>query len=385
VDPQDWRSPLRSALMAVGLDLESVASMEAGDSVRTWIDVALSGEDVPPTPAIYLALSDLTGIEPEVLTGEVEPAHTLAVAMRSRGQTASNEMLDRSLKVLRAARAIMRLQPNFDLWQRLQTLQTRFPHTTTAALARSAGQQAARVLRAEAGIGNDPILDLSSFIEELGIPVEFSLNLPSGLHGATSWTQTRQGWIAAITINAHDLWTVQRYSLAHELSHVLHRDRPADLTTEVWENTNIGRDPMEVRAESFASNLLAPRAGLATQWTQERLGAQPVLIALARVMWNWGLSREAAGYALQDCSGIPWSQAETEAGKAANVGHMIRAAGLEDVWAEMQQTEHLFVPSAWLAEASALLFARGQLPVENFAAITDQEPTDALSQLLDLS
>lgn len=381
--PHDWRTPLLEALEAVGMDLETVASLDEAGPVGQWVRLFLSGVYVPPTSALYLAISDLTGIESEVLTGEISPDCTLAVAMRSRGQTAPRQVLDRSLEVLRATRAVVRLEPHAKLWRRLRTLQGRFPHVTTWGVARTSGQQAGLMLRAEVGLGNDPILDLAALVESFGIPVEFSLDLPDGLHGVSSWTQTRMGWIASITINAQDLWTVQRFTLAHEFCHVMHEDRPSDLTTEVWENKSIASDPSEARAEAFASNLLAPRAGLAAHWRHERLGTQPLLIALARVMWQWGLSREAACYALQDCAGVQWTAVHTEEGKAAHVGDMIRHAGLRDEWAQMEESaERIFAPSTWLTEATAELFLDGRLPIESHAAVTGLKPADVLQRLI---
>lgn len=377
---RDWRDALDRALTQHALSLDGLRQqVEADTLLAVWLGEEPVG---PPSAAVYLALSDLTEIEVEVLTGEVDPASTLAVAMRTRGQTAPSEVLQRSTRLLRAARAVLRLEPYADRLRNLHALQRRFSAGVPSAWhARQQGKNAALQVRAHLDLGVEPILDLPGLIEDFGVAVEFATTLPKGMHGVTSWTQTRDGWVATITVNANDYWTVQRYSLAHEFCHVLHQDRPQDLTTEYEEDTRIASDPIEARAEAFASHLLAPRAGLGPHWQRAGLGQQPEAVAVAHVMWHWGLSRDASCYALEDAPTLPWTRAYTERMQALRVGQMLREAGLAEAWATMSATEGA-APSAWLAEATAELFLASRLPVENYAFVTDQDPSAAVRQLL---
>ncbi len=377
----DWGQALEGALRANGSSLNELASRSDGAALREWLSAAASGGE-RPSPAIYLALADATGIEVEVLAGEVDPSDTLAVAMRTRGHAAPRPVMDRSVQLLRAARAVLRLEPHAALLRRLQDLQQLFTAPASGQYARPAGQRAALVLRAQLGLGTEPILDLTETVERLGIAVEYSLDFPNGIHGMTSWTHTASGWIAAITINARDYWTVQRYSLAHEFCHVLHQDRPEDLTTELESSAAISSDPSEARAEAFASSLLAPRAGLAAHWFEARMGDKRRVEAAAHVMWHWGLSRQAAAYALQDCPSIPWTATDTSDLELARVRDILNEAGLDDAWNTMSTSEGEFAPSVWLMEATAELFAARRLPVEGYAIATNQGPEEALQQLL---
>lgn len=377
----DWRTALDRALAGYGTDLDALVSQaEPGSLARAW----LTRQPLAcPTPGEYLALSDLTEIEVEVLTGEVEPSATLAVAMRTRGQTAPHATLQRSVSLLRAARAVLRLEPYAERLRSLQSIQSRFngvPSSTWAA--KNAGKTAALQVRAHLALGTGPVLDLPGMVESLGVPVEYTTDLPDGLHGVTSWTQTRDGWVATIAVNANDWWTVQRYSLAHEFCHVLHQDRPTDLTTEYDADVRIASDPSEARAESFATHLLAPRAGLAAHWREAGLGQLPDGVAVTKVMWEWGMSREAACYALEDCPNAPWTKEQTEAVKALMVGHMVRDAGLEADWSAMAATRNVWEPSVWLTEATAELFVNSRLPIENYAVVTNQDVATATDQLL---
>ena len=378
----DWGRALEGALRANGSSLNELASRSDGAALRQWLSAALTGGVDRPSPAIYLALADATGIEVEVLTGQVDPSDTLAVAMRTRGHEAPRPVMDRSVQLLRAARAVLRLEPHAELLRRLQDLQQRFTAPASGQFARPAGQRAALLLRAHLGLGIEPILDLADTVERFGIAVEYSLDFPNGIHGMTSWTHTTSGWIAAITINARDYWTVQRYSLAHEFCHVLHQDRPGDLTTELGSTAAISSDPSEARAEAFASNLLAPRAGLAAHWSEARLGEKRRVEAAGQVMWQWGLSRQAAAYALQDCPSIPWTATDTSDLELARVSEILNEAGLEDAWNTMSTSEGVFAPSVWLMEATAELFAARRLPVDDYALATNRRPDEALQQLL---
>ena len=376
----EWRNALEGALTQHGLSLDGLHQQVGDDPLLgRWL-----GEEPlrTPSPAIYLALSDYTEIEVEVLTGEVDPADTLAVAMRSRGQTAPTEVLQRSSRLLRAARAVLRLEPYSARLRELQALQSRFSAGVSSPwAARQQGKKAALQVRAHLDLSLEPVLDLVGLIEDLGVPVEFAATLPEGLHGVTSWTQTRDGWVATITVNANDYWTVQRFSLAHEFCHVLHQDRPQGLTTEYEEDPRIAADPSETRAEAFASHLLAPRTGLGLQWRQAGLAQQSEASAVANVMWYWGLSREASCYALEDAPQVRWTKQHTERVKLLRIGEMLGEAGLVEAWETMTATESP-APSAWLAEATAELFLSSRLPVENYAVVTDQDPNAAVHQLL---
>ena len=376
----EWRNALESALTQHGLSLDGLRQQVGDDPLLgRWL-----GEEPlrTPSPTIYLALSDYTDIEVEVLTGEVDPADTLAVAMRSRGQTAPTEVLQRSSRLLRAARAVLRLEPYSARLRELQALQSRFSAGVSSPwAARQQGKKAALQVRAHLDLGFEPVLDLVGLIEDLGVPVEFAATLPEGMHGVTSWTQTRDGWVATITVNANDYWTVQRFSLAHEFCHVLHQDRPQGLTTEYEEDPRIAADPSATRAEAFASHLLAPRTGLGLQWRQAGLAQQSEASAVANVMWYWGLSREASCYALEDAPQVRWTKQHTERVKLLRIGEMLGEAGLVEAWETMTATESP-APSAWLAEATAELFLSSRLPVENYAVVTDQDPNAAVHQLL---
>jgi len=244
---------------------------------------------------------------------------------------------------------------------------------------RRAGEQAAFRFRAANGLANEPILDLIGIVEDHGVAVELSTDLPPGLHGVTAWDLAAEGWTAVMVVNASDLWTVQRYTLAHEFCHVMHEDRPDDLTTELGDA--IASDPAEHRAEAFAAQLLIPRNGLRRYWTTERLDQQDDGIAVAKVMWHFGVSRQAACIALRDCPQIAWTEEDTRVVTESSVSALLVGAGLWDEWVEAEADHHGGAPSAWLSDATSDLFLSGQLPVENYATVVSLPAEEALESL----
>jgi len=103
-----------------------------------------------------------------------------------------------------------------------------------------------------------PIVDLAMVAGLPRIDVRFRAGLP--VSGFSEWSRSR--WVIAINLDDH--WTRQRFTLAHELKHVL--DNPyIDLLYP-------GRDgkPSHQRAEAicdyFAACLLMPRPAVKAQW-----------------------------------------------------------------------------------------------------------------------
>jgi len=383
VTAMPWRASLDRALAANDIQIDDLRHVyvDEGSPVPAWLAQLQDGTLESLSAAQYLALADLTGIEVDVLNGAIDPERTLSVAMRSRGQTAPRHVLERATQLLGAAAKVMRLDDYVARRERLNGIQRDARPGPVAAdhPTRRAGEQAALRFRAARGLGTEPILDLVAIIEDHGVAVELSRDLPSKLHGVTAWNLGAEGWTAVMVVNALDLWTVQRYTIAHEFSHVLHEDRPEDLTTELVDA--IGSDPTEQRAEAFASQLLIPSGGLRNFWNSERLGEQDRGIAVGTVMWHFGVSRQAACIALCNCPQIAWTEEDTSAVRGVSVNDLMRRAGLWEEWSQMDADQGVAAPSAWLSEATSDLFLSGRLPVENYATVANLPAEAALASL----
>lgn len=378
-------SRLRAVLDRGDVDVASLHQtyVREGDDPPRWLAELQAGVDVDLGAAELVALADLTGLEVDVLTGDVEPEATFAVAMRARTQSAPEAVLPRALELLHVLARVEAVQR--DHASRLTELRQYLrPDGNDLFPTRQQGPLAARVVRRAWGLGRDPIDDLRAVIEGLGVPVEVTDQLPDRHHGLTAWNKTRTGWDAVMLINAQDPWTVQRFTMAHELCHVLFQDRPAELTTEVAGDMTeaIAKDPSEGRAEAFAAELLAPFAALTAFWQDTGLSAQEPEIALAKVMWHFGMSRKAATIQLENSAALPWSSEDTATVEHGSVSAMLGRAELTEPWAQVADaSEGAWLPSAWLVEETAAQFAASRLPVEYFAVAAGLNPEDALSQL----
>lgn len=79
----------------------------------------------------------------------------------------------------------------------------------------------AEKLRVHWHLGCDPIPNLAEFLEEQGIKV-LSLPLATSVSGLTCWVKRRNGkQVPVIVINANDSGERQRFTLVHELGHMV--------------------------------------------------------------------------------------------------------------------------------------------------------------------
>lgn len=116
------------------------------------------------------------------------------------------------------------------------------------------GEAAAERAREALGLGYAPIADLVSAAEHLtGVDVG-TMPLPEKVSGISVTDPDRA--TSVILVSSDDVAERQRFTLAHELAHVLFGDG-----THV-DAVDGERTPQEVLCDEFARNLLIPRAGV---------------------------------------------------------------------------------------------------------------------------
>lgn len=119
------------------------------------------------------------------------------------------------------------------------------------------GLDAAREFRHSHRLGNQPIGDLSTLIEQTtGCDVAV-LDVGNDEHGLTM--RDPQFQVVFIGVARTRAPMRQRSTLAHELAHVIFDDLDVDLVDGAQLSQ---RTPMEIRADEFARNLLVPSEGL---------------------------------------------------------------------------------------------------------------------------
>jgi Zn-dependent peptidase ImmA (M78 family)/transcriptional regulator with XRE-family HTH domain len=119
------------------------------------------------------------------------------------------------------------------------------------------GEEVAAEERTRLGLGDGPIHDLRSVLEEsVGLRV-FYLDLPSVIGGIYAYSEDLGGCIAINRLHPapRGVW-----SLAHEFGHFLSTRHAADVS--LWNGAPWGRAAAEKFADSFAKNFLMPRTGV---------------------------------------------------------------------------------------------------------------------------
>ncbi|GID93310.1 ImmA/IrrE family metallo-endopeptidase [Amorphoplanes digitatis] len=155
--------------------------------------------------------------------------------------------------------------------------------------AESEGRVAAERFRQEHRLGQQPLGDLVTLIEQsTGIDVAV-LDVGPDEHGLTMRDPRRGAVFIGVARTRHPMR--QRSSLAHELGHVVFADW-ADNTACDWS----ARSPTESRADVFARHLLLPLEGL-TDFLAETRAVN--LATLSAVVQRFLVSPQIAAIALE--------------------------------------------------------------------------------------
>jgi Zn-dependent peptidase ImmA (M78 family)/transcriptional regulator with XRE-family HTH domain len=206
------------------------------------------------------------------------------VAARSNGAIAVASAQDHAVELLE-------LDDRLDaavegLRQRLITPDLSVPTSGTSP---ARGRVLAGNARAALGLGIGPIFDLPEVLEQLtGVDVG-SAPMPDGVSGVCATDPARA--TSLVLVDSNEVADRQRFTLAHELGHLLFGDRahvgPADGR----------RSPLELRCDEFARNLLIPQDGV-TAWLTRSVGkAERSLVderTVARLARHFGVTPDAA-------------------------------------------------------------------------------------------
>jgi Zn-dependent peptidase ImmA (M78 family) len=118
------------------------------------------------------------------------------------------------------------------------------------------GEEVADAERNRLGLGDGPIADLRSILEEaVGLRI-FYIDLPSKIGGLFAYTEELGGCIA---INQKHPPRRAKWSLAHEYGHFLTTRYQADVEML---DARWGKPTAEKFADAFAANFLMPRSGV---------------------------------------------------------------------------------------------------------------------------
>jgi transcriptional regulator with XRE-family HTH domain/Zn-dependent peptidase ImmA (M78 family) len=181
----------------------------------------------------------------------------------------------------------------------------------------SRAQGAAMAEKVRTRLGTGPIGDLPTLLEsELDIDTA-SLPLPDGLSALAAFDDERD--IAFVVVDVHEARVRQRFSLAHELAHVLAGDGHA------YDHSQ-ARTPTELRADKFAQTLLLPPAEV-QQWLTVHGYARGAAVSFehaCELADSYGVSPATAWIALEDLRCTPARPAPTSHDAALVSGRLAR-------------------------------------------------------------
>ena len=229
--------------------------------------------------------------------------------------------------------------------------------------------RAARDVREEVGVPLDqPMPDLLRFVEEgAGVPVAV-VRLGDGLAGAYVRTPS-----PVVFVNGDEALVRQRFTLAHELGHHrLGHDSVLDSADafSVW-----NRDPREVEANTFASELLAPRAATSA-WAERELHGEPTLEDVVRFASAFGISalagriRLSSAGVLKDPERSSRLDAEIQESLHTNLSKLL---GIEPVHDALERACRQLPRLPETGDNALIAYARGELPLEQLAAMLGRD------------
>jgi Zn-dependent peptidase ImmA (M78 family)/transcriptional regulator with XRE-family HTH domain len=269
---------LKVARSAAGLSLRGLADAMGGVVSAQAIGKYERNEDMPGSRAL-MALAKALNVPEEYLLNEDELALE-GVDFRKKLGTSSRE------EALVEARAISMLEKYLAVEDLLQMRSVEWEQPRSAphpvANVRDA-EDAARSVRDDWGLGNDPIPQLAELLEERGVKI-LSIDLDD-VDGLAAKVRRKDRAAARVIVIKRSTWSERkRFSLAHELGHMV---------IAPYEGVNV-----EKAAHRFAGAFLMPadvlRAEVGPHRSSISIGE---LVALKK---RFGASVQALAYRCKD-------------------------------------------------------------------------------------
>jgi hypothetical protein len=315
-------------------------------------------------------VADVLDVPVTVLSGQVPLDRHLGVSLR----LGTVDAPDVPKEALQYADQLLRYRSLLDSWLDVPRSPLAGVDMSTNWLRREAGRISAERVRDAMQLGEEPVSDLVGLTEELGFPVVFQ-RLPDGMHGLNV-QDAREGTVTRlIIISTYGPWTLQRYSLAHELCHALYDDAGQVIVDLV----DIPDRLPEVRAEVFARHLLLPAGGLRRDVSHARRIGVSWTDLIARLMVRWGMSKTAVLKALEE-DGLA-SAAEIATARSCPVANLTAEAGLTEQWQELSAGQSEPSGSPWLVSRALEAYHHGWVGTRVVADLIGQDIEETRQEL----
>lgn len=270
-------SRLKLARAAAGMSLRALE--ERLDGLVTAQAIGKYERDaMMPSSRVLMALASALGVTEEHLlnTGDVE-----LVKLQFRKQPLTTTKEDATVR----ARVLSEVERYLDIERilHLDSSEADLPRRR-AVRGLDAAELAASALRGHWNLGTDALPNLSEFLEERGIKV-CAIDLPEKVSGVQAMVQRAKGVpLPVIVVNGNHPGDRQRFTIAHELGHLLLSPAP-------------GVD-IEAVCHRFAGAFLVPRDILIREVGAHRRSISVHELLALKVLF--GVSAQALAYRCKD-------------------------------------------------------------------------------------
>jgi Zn-dependent peptidase ImmA (M78 family)/transcriptional regulator with XRE-family HTH domain len=341
---------------AVGMTKSTISKIENG-SRRVE-----GGELADLAHALDVSMRDLVG--------KREPVGALAIAARLGAAEQDSESAQHAKQHVRHLLELEGLLDELEIPQKgtRRTLPVRVANSSAAA---REGQAAAEQLREDLELADTPIGDLADLMEsQYGIDVTC---LPLGDGPTTlSGLCVRAGDTRIALANSSKEVAHQRFTLAHELAHLLFDDP----TTDVHVDEAVGGrpiDPREVRANAFASAFLLPAGALERHLDGDRATEAD----FAKLLFVMGVSVEALAIRLEQ-GGVAGA-ADLAAFRKLTPKQLAVRHNRLDEWQQRQRARDVTRPPTRLYERALAAYAQARIGIGPLAGLLGRTDESALA------
>jgi Zn-dependent peptidase ImmA (M78 family) len=322
------------------------------------------------------AIASALGVSAATLLGEPEPARPLAIAARL-GRAGHTAELSRPFE---RAEELLKLRGLLDqIFTRPDSEPAPYLARPTTTHFGRAGAALATRLREALGLGTRPVPDLESLALRFGLDVATE-SMPSKLHGLLVVGSAGSSPVAMALLNLGDSLGRRRFTLAHELGHLLFDDAElyiADYVSSAAEKPSGPAGLVEFRADCFAAQLLAPEQGVRDlasalgqigdreAWTAKLVGG---------VASRFGISVESALVRTEDLDLITHEERSVLEGWSAT--RVLRSAGVSDL--SLVELGSEVVPPIAILTQALHAYQEGMLGLKPLATLYDTTDLEAL-------
>ncbi|GIU96028.1 MAG: DNA-binding protein [Gaiellaceae bacterium] len=234
-----------------------------------------------------------------------------------------------------------------------------------ANLAIDQGRDLARAVRADWNLGDDPLPDLFSVIEEhadVGVLLE---PLQRGLDGLCARTDD----VALIVVDSSAPVGRQRFTAAHELCHLLLGEGGLVL---IDERIAAHGEPPEIRANAFASHFLMPAEGIRRYVGGRSVGEEVVV----ELQFTFGVSLDALLWHLVNLEHISVDERDVISGRGAKA--LAYRYGYGSEWESQESQRGLRRPPRPLVQRALAAYEHGKVGIDVVARLIGRDDADAL-------